>query len=140
MTQKLLDNPRYLYFRNLPTWKRTLCYVSFLHLQFQRIPKCSFVTFSAFFFYSNRKGTKTRVHSSRMRTLRCSGRLAGVGVSAQGWCLVRVGGLPRGCLPRGLYKFLTHACENITLPQILYRTVINTYKKLIIPIKIHNSQ
>ena len=36
---------------------------------------------------------KTRMHSSRMRTVRCSSHL-GEGVSAEGGCL------PRGCLPR----------------------------------------
>ena len=87
------------------------------------------------------------MHSSRMRTVRCSSRLLGEGVcllggcrktggvcSAQGvsagggWCLP--GG---GCLPRGVYtsllwtKFLTHACENITFPQFRLRTVINIH-------------
>ena len=38
---------------------------------------------------------KTRIHSSRMRTVRCSGRLVGRG-SAQG------GGSAWGCLPRGV--------------------------------------
>ena len=41
----------------------------------------------------------TRMHSSRMRTVRCSGRLGEGGV-----CLGRVylgGGLPGRCLPRG---------------------------------------
>ena len=71
-----------------------------------------------------------------MRTVRCSGRLGGVCVSAWGVCLW-------GCLPReegvfalGVYipwtqrqtppprtEFLTHACENITFPQLLLRTV-----------------
>ena len=58
----------------------------------------------------------------------------GGGVCAQG-CLPR-GCLPRGCLPGGVYipacngadeppwtEFLTHACENITFPQLLLRTV-----------------
>ena len=45
------------------------------------------------------------MHSSRMRTVRCSGRLS---------CHA----------PHSLWtEFLTHACENITFPQILLRTV-----------------
>ena len=66
------------------------------------------------------------MHSSSMRTVRCSGRLVGM-VSAWG-CLPR-DSLPRGvcsgCVCRwggGDYpplwtEFLTHPCENITLPQ-----------------------
>ena len=73
---------------------------------------------------------KTRMHSRRMRTIRCSGCLMGgvclgvsvqVGclpggwVSAQGWCLPR---WASACLPRGVHplwtEFLTHACESIT--------------------------
>ena len=43
------------------------------------------------------------MHSSRMRTVRCSGRLGG---------------------DKGVWtEFLTHACENITFPQLLLRTV-----------------
>ena len=41
----------------------------------------------------------TRMHSSGIRTVRCSGRLGG------------------GCTPLPLWtEFLTHACENITFP------------------------
>ena len=56
---------------------------------------------------------------------------SGGGVSAQGMGVCLGGFLPRGCLPRGVYtsplwtEFLTHACENITFPQLLLRTVIN---------------
>ena len=51
------------------------------------------------------------MHSSRMRTIHCTGSLGG-----------------RGCLPRGVYtplwtEFLTHACENIPFLQLLLRTV-----------------
>ena len=54
------------------------------------------------------KGMKTRMHSSRMRTVRCSGRLGGGGAGVcPGGCLTRggvsdqEGYLPRGqCLPR----------------------------------------
>ena len=53
------------------------------------------------------------MHSSRMRTVRFSGGL-GVGVCR------------RGCTPRLWTEFLTHACENITFPQVRLRTVINT--------------
>ena len=41
--------------------------------------------------FTGKNSQKTRMHSSRMRTVRRSDRL--MGVSA--------GGLPRGCLPRG---------------------------------------
>ena len=94
----------------------------------------------------------TRMHSSRMRTVHCSGHLGGGGlprwvsawggVSAQGdlllWteflsgggCLTG-GGSAWGCLPGGVHlpllwtEFLTHACENITFPQLRLRTVTN---------------
>ena len=51
---------------------------------------------------------KTRMHSSRMRTVRCSSRL------------------PGGCLPaRRVYtpRGQTNTCEKITFPQLLLRTV-----------------
>ena len=79
------------------------------------------------------------MHSSRMRTVRCSGHLSGggavlsaEGVSAWGGCLPMEGCVcPEGrCLPRGgvhlpplLTEFLTHACENITFPELLLRTI-----------------
>ena len=68
------------------------------------------------------------MHFSRMRTVRCSGRLGG------GVCL-------EGCLPGGVsaqggvapnpdpeadtppVDRMTDACENITFPQLLLRTV-----------------
>ena len=73
----------------------------------------------------------TRMHSSRMRTVRCSSRLlGGGGLSAchgvcPGGCRVCLpeGGLPAGeggCLPRGLPA----RCEIITIPQLLLRTII----------------
>ena len=91
----------------------------------------------------------TRKHSSRTRTFRCSSHLLeGVsgwrvsvqrvsawegGVYPRGVCLPG-GGLPRGCLPnlsgggacqtRPLWtEFLTHACENITFPQLRLQMV-----------------
>ena len=75
----------------------------------------------------------TRMHSSRMCNICCSGRL-GVwgclprgclpGGSVQGSCLPR-GCLPRGCTPPPLWtEFLTHAFENITFPQLRLWTVI----------------
>ena len=80
---------------------------------------------------------RARMHSSRMRTVRCSYRLGGClpgGVSSQwgeeclprGVCLPNWGGgvCPVGCTPSPdpevetplWTKFLTHACENITFP------------------------
>ena len=73
-----------------------------------------------------------------MCTVRCSGYLGRgcvcLGVCVQGGvCLgcvcVQKGSVFRGC--PGVYtsplwtEFLTHACENITFPQLLWRTVIN---------------
>ena len=82
---------------------------------------------------------KTRMHSSRMRSVRWSDRLGGClpreGVSAwRGVCLGVV--LSGGCLPGGVClggvhhpppapiwtEFLTHTCENITFSQLLLRT------------------
>ena len=53
------------------------------------------------------------------------------GVCVQGRCVCPRGGvcpgqvcLPGGCTPPPLWtEFLTHACENITFPQLLLRTV-----------------
>ena len=71
---------------------------------------------------------QTRKHSSRMRTVHCSGRRGWGGLLARG-CLPAWGCLPHcilGYLPVGLpqvhagihppmwTEFLTHACENIT--------------------------
>ena len=52
----------------------------------------------------SKHNTKTRMHSSRMRTVRCSSRLLGGGSGPGGVCLpggsACQGGLPvRGCLP-----------------------------------------
>ena len=78
------------------------------------------------------------MHSSRIRTVRCSGRRGGGGVCLGRWVSAQEGGVcpGRGCLPRagsdpvhaGIHpplwtEFLTHACENITFPQLLLRTV-----------------
>ena len=66
----------------------------------------------------NRK--ETRMHSSRMRTIHCSGRLIWGEVSAQGvsarWgCLPGRGYLQGECTPPPCGQ--TDACENITFPQ-----------------------
>ena len=125
------------------------------------------------------------MHSSRMPTVQCSGRLVCVCVGrgwlyTQGgsaWGVSTWGGLPggagsvcleggglfrgvsayggicpgecvcfRGCVcipacnevdtpPPPLTEFLTHACENITFPQLLLRTVANgAFKRTIIQI------
>ena len=77
------------------------------------------------------------MHSSRMRTVRCSGCLGGR--VCLGGCLpggVYLGGcLPRGCLPRGVHplgpkvrhpplwtEFLTHVYENITIVADVYKS------------------
>ena len=59
----------------------------------------------------------TRMHSSRMRTVRCSGRLIGGGMS--------VGGVYTS--PSPWTEFLTHTCENITFPELRLRMVITLW-------------
>ena len=70
----------------------------------------------------------TRMHSSRMRTIRCSSRLGGglpregvcLGVSALGMSALGGVCLGQGCLlphPLPVNK-ITDTCENITLPQL----------------------
>ena len=80
---------------------------------------------------------QTRMHSSRMRTVRCSSRMPG-GCLPRGAKVYPSGCLPMGCLPTGVSasggggctpplppwtEFLTHGCENITFPQLRLRTV-----------------
>ena len=108
------------------SWKRTI------HTEFKAIdePSLSFeillTSFEGLFTPSEsgsesekdqttKKNQQTRMHSSRMHTVRCSDRLVGgnvclgwgclpggvcLGESSQGRCLPR-GGLSEGCLPRG---------------------------------------
>ena len=73
----------------------------------------------------------TRMHSSRMHTVRCSCRLL-KGVSAWRGCLsdrwvcpgvVSALGDVSGRHPSPWTEFLTHACENITFPQFRLQTV-----------------
>ena len=66
-----------------------------------------------------------RMHSSRMRTVRCSGRPGGMSaqgcVSAGGVVCLPVGVCPGGCLPASNpppVDRMTDTCENITLPQL----------------------
>ena len=76
------------------------------------------------------------MHSSRMRTVRCSSRLPGLSVQGgvcpggvcPGWGVVCSG----GCLPQCMLghtspplwtEFLTRACEDITFPKLRLRTV-----------------
>ena len=88
------------------------------------------------------------MHSSRMRTVSCSGRLMGGGCLPSGvsaWGCLSGGCLPRrgrGVCPGGVClevsaggegvhpllwtEFLTHTCENITFPQLRLRTIKNT--------------
>ena len=81
-----------------------------------------FISFMTSFTHA-RHIFETRMHSSRMRTVRCSSRLLGGGgeVSAS-----QEEG--RVCLPAGGCTPLppcgqTDTCENITFPQLLLRTV-----------------
>ena len=86
--------------------------------------------------------SKTRMHSSRMHTVRCSGHLGErvvvcQGVSALGVCVYLGRVSAQWCLPRGAHlplppwtEFLTHACENITFPQLLLRTVKISFRNI----------
>ena len=80
----------------------------------------------------------TRLHSSRMHTVRCSGRLRGVstrravprgclpGGVCQGVSAQREVSAWGGCLPRQTpphVKRITVRCKNNTLPQLLLQTV-----------------
>ena len=95
------------------------------------LSRANFFHFRAVFGKNLTKQDQKRMHSSRMPTVRCSGRLGGVSVwgclptevSAQEVVVVCVclGGVH---LPPLWTEFLTHACENITFPQLLLRTVI----------------
>ena len=71
-------------------------------------------------YASKQLSKKTKMHSSRMYTVRCSSRLLGggglcPGESAQG-----------GVCQTPPVNRMTDACENITLPQTTLRTVITT--------------
>ena len=86
---------------------------------------------------------KTSIHSSRMRTVRSSGRLLGGEVCPGG--MVSAGG--GGCLPRVVSAWgvcipactwadplsvgrMTDRCKNITFPQLRLRTVKRNYPRL----------
>ena len=99
-------------------------------------------------FSSRLQLCETRMHSSRMRTVRCSGHrgwgglpMGGVCLGGSAWgCLPGAGCLPRGSCLGGVYpsmqwgrhpplwiEFLTHACENITFPQLqLWKVIISS--------------
>ena len=68
--------------------------------------RCSFAAFLATLQH---KKLKIRMHSSRMRTARSSSRPEGGGGVGGVW--------------EGETEFLTHACENITLPQTSFAAV-----------------
>ena len=80
--------------------------------------------------YTEAKTNITRMHSSRMRTARCSGRLPKEGGVCPGWCLPRGGegeGVGHGgvCPGGGAGRHppvnrMTYRCKNITLPQLRY--------------------
>ena len=70
------------------------------------------------------------MHSSGMRSLRCSGRLEECGGSAQVCVCVCAGvftwgggSAHGGCVHLLCVDRMRDACENITLPQLLLRTV-----------------
>ena len=76
-------------------------------------------------------------YSSRMRTVRCNGRRGlypGEGVCPGGLPggVCKGGCLPHSPLPSACWdtpplwtELLTHTCENITFPKLLWRTVLN---------------
>ena len=65
---------------------------------------------------------QTRMHSSRMRTVRCSSRLGGGCLPEGGVCLggVWTAGVYTSPIPP--VDRMTDACENISFPQILLQT------------------
>ena len=87
---------------------------------------------------------KTRMHSSRMHTIRCLSPCLVLKDGARALYMtpfsnrmtdshVGEGGLSRGCLPGGytpLPRGQTDTCKNITFPQLLLRTVNITYWKM----------
>ena len=90
----------------------------------------TFISFMTSFTHAGHS-FETRMHSSRMRTVRCSSRLLRDGGGGQS----QEGGV---CLPGGCTPLPTpvdrHTCENITFPQLLLRTVkiYQTFFKIII--------
>ena len=73
---------------------------------------------------------RTRMHRSRMRTIRCNGRLGG-GVCLGGVCQGEKRGVCQGGVcPGGVYtstlwiELLIHACENISFIIESYLTVL----------------
>ena len=100
------------------------------------------------------ENTVTRMHSSRMRTVRCSGRLSCHACPTPLPCTPLLPCMPHHahplpcmphptmhnpchtpyhacsplpCIPPLWTEFLSHACENITYPQLLLRMVIMDY-------------
>ena len=80
---------------------------------------------------------KTRMHSSRMRTVRCSSRLLGEGVVSARGCLPGGGGyLPRGVCPGGCLPHTSSPTPwtewqtlwKYYLAEIMLRTVISCVK------------
>ena len=67
----------------------------------------------------NQNKTRTRMHSSRMRTVRCSDR-RGWGVCPEGGVCqeVCIPACTEADTPPPWTEFLTHVCENITFPQL----------------------
>ena len=87
----------------------------------------------AFCIFLEKCKKKTRMHSSRMRTVHCSGRLMGVCLPEEvclPWGSGRRGvSAQEGVSAQGVYTplwtaFFTCACENITFLKLRLRTVI----------------
>ena len=67
--------------------------------------------------------TRTIMHSSRMRTIRCTGHLSCHACPPS--CTAPLSHMPAPAMHAPPWtEFLTHDCEHITFPQLLLRTVM----------------
>ena len=79
----------------------------------------------------------TRMHSSRMRTVRCIGRVEfGWGLCLSGGCLPREVPAQEGGVHLPPVDRMRDACENITFPELLLRTVTINMSANAVPSKV----
>ena len=118
-TGKVMENHA-KYWKKSGNFRRTLFIILLVIFKWTVYYMIKWIKFSVL------KKIKTRMHSSRMHTVRCSG-YGGVSQHALG----RWGVCPgRGCLPSVCWdtsplwtEWLTDRCENIIFPQLRLRTV-----------------